>query len=76
MAWVSALDLDAVVQATQDLSSKMKVSELLSSLMDLIVTNTGATYVTALPTPFASLLLRVLLYPQDNDCSFAIAHAR
>jgi hypothetical protein len=62
MACDSALDLDAVVQATQDLSSKMKVSELLSSLMDLIVTNTGATYVTALSIPFASLLLRVLLY--------------
>ena len=41
----SALDLDAVVQATQHLSSKLNLSELLTSLMDLIVTNTGASRV-------------------------------
>ncbi|ELR13786.1 GAF domain containing serine/threonine kinase [Acanthamoeba castellanii str. Neff] len=46
----SALDLDAVVQATQHLSSKLNLSELLTSLMDLIVTNTGATRGTLLLT--------------------------
>jgi hypothetical protein len=33
------------VQATQHLSSKLNLSELLTSLMDLIVTNTGASRV-------------------------------
>jgi hypothetical protein len=42
----SALDLDTVVQATQQLSSKLKLSDLLVSLMDIIVTNTGASKVT------------------------------
>jgi hypothetical protein len=37
------LDLDTVVQATQKLSSKLKLSELLASLMNLIVINTGAS---------------------------------
>jgi hypothetical protein len=44
----SVLDLDAVVQATQQLSSKLKLDDLLTSLMDLIVTNTGATQVLIL----------------------------
>jgi hypothetical protein len=41
----SALDLDTVVQATQHLSSKLKLTDLLVSLMDLIVANTGASKV-------------------------------
>ncbi len=41
----SALDLDTVVQATQNLSSKLKLNDLLASLMNLIVVNTGASKV-------------------------------
>jgi hypothetical protein len=42
----SALDLDTVVQATQNLSSKLKLNDLLASLMNLIVVNTGASKVS------------------------------
>jgi hypothetical protein len=39
----SALDLDTVIEASQQLSSKLNYSDLLTSLMDLTMSNTCAT---------------------------------
>jgi hypothetical protein len=65
----SVLDLDAVVQATQQLSSILKLDDLLSSLMDLIVTNTGATQV-----PCAEIIF-CLITQQHTDVTMYSARA-
>jgi hypothetical protein len=46
----SALDLDAVVQASQKLSSMLDTKDLLRSALGLIMDNTGSTKVHALAT--------------------------
>jgi hypothetical protein len=52
----SALDLDAVVLASQQLSSKLDTKALLRSAMDLILANTGATKVCFIFFSFSTLL--------------------
>ena len=48
----SALDLDAVVQAAQQLSSMLDTKSLLRSALDLVLDNTGATRVSLLLSLF------------------------
>jgi hypothetical protein len=44
----SAIDLEAVIQASQQLSSFLSTADLLRSAMELIMANTSATKVSAL----------------------------